>query len=60
MLAETSSIGIHRPEIGVRVISFPHVSHVIYYIQQEHQLVVFGVLHKRIVPFKHLLERDII
>nr|WP_321241774.1 type II toxin-antitoxin system RelE/ParE family toxin [uncultured Tolumonas sp.] len=60
LLAETPSIGIHRPEVGERVFSFPHVSHVIYYIQQEHQVVVFGVLHKRMVPLNHLLERDMI
>lgn len=60
LLAETPSIGIHRPEVGERVFSFPHVSHVIYYIQQENQVVVFGVLHKRMVPLNHLLERDMI
>jgi toxin ParE1/3/4 len=60
LLAETPSIGIHRPEVGARVFSFPHVSHVIYYIQQENQVVVFGVLHKRMVPLNHLIERDII
>ncbi len=40
--------------------SFPHASHVIYYVVHEQQLVVFGVLHKRMVPVKHLIERETI
>ncbi|MEW8416758.1 MAG: type II toxin-antitoxin system RelE/ParE family toxin [Candidatus Thiodiazotropha endolucinida] len=44
---------------GPNVLSFPHVSHVIYYILHEQQLVVFGVLHKRMVPVNHLVEREV-
>lgn len=60
LLAETPSLGKVRPEIGANVLSFPHVSHVIYYVVHEQQLVVFGVLHKRMVPLNHLVEREVI
>ena len=57
LLAETPSLGILRPDVGVDVRSFPHVSHVIYYFMKEQQIVVFGVLHKRMVPTLHLNDR---
>jgi len=60
LLAETPSPGKPRPEVGINVLSFPHVSHVIYYVVHEQQLVVFGVLHKRMVPVNHLLEREFV
>ena len=59
LLAETPSLGKKRLEIGARVLSFPHVSHIIYYVMHERQLVVFGVLHKRMVPMNHLVERNV-
>ena len=60
LLAETPSLGKSRPEVGSNVLSFPNVSHVIYYVVHEQQLVVFGVLHKRMVPLNHLVERELI
>ncbi len=60
LLAKTPSLGKPRPEVGMNVSSFPHVSHVIYYVVHDQQLVIFGALHKRMVPTKHLVERDII
>ncbi|MEL0583899.1 MAG: type II toxin-antitoxin system RelE/ParE family toxin [Candidatus Thiodiazotropha sp. (ex. Lucinoma kazani)] len=60
LLAETPTLGKSRPEVGSDVLSFPHVSHVIYYVMQEQQIVVFGVLHKRMVPIKHLAEREVV
>ena len=59
-LAQTPSLGKARPDMGPNVSSFPHASHVIYYIVHEQQLVVFAVLHKRMVPARHLSEREII
>ena len=59
LLAETPSLGKARPDVGPNVSSFPHASHVIYYIVHEQQLVVFAVLHKRMVPARHLSEREI-
>lgn len=60
LLAETPSLGKSRPDVGSNVLSFPHVSHVIYYVVHEKQLIVFGVLHKRMVPLNHLAEREVI
>lgn len=58
LLADTPSLGKSRPEVGADVLSFPHVSHVIYYVVHERHLVVFGVLHKRMAPNNHLVERN--
>ncbi len=59
LLAETPSLGKPRPEVESNALSFPHASHVIYYEVHEQQLVVFGVLHKRMVPLNHLIEREV-
>lgn len=40
--------------------SLPYVSHVIYYIVHQQQPVVFGVLHKRMVPLNHLSAREVV
>lgn len=60
LLAGTPSLGKARPEVGKNVFSFPHDSHVIYYLTHKQQLVIFGVLHKRMVPINHLVERELI
>ena len=60
LLAETPSLGKSRLDVGSDVLSFPQGSHVIYYMVHEQQLVVFGVLHKRMVPLNHLAERGVI
>jgi len=56
LLTETPSLGKQRPAVGSGVLSFPYVSHIIYYVVSEQQLVVFGVLNKRMVPQNHLNE----
>ena len=60
LLAETPSLGKARPDVGPNVSSFPHASHVIYYIIRGQQLVVFAVLHKRMVPTLHISDRETI
>ncbi len=60
LLTEAPSIGLSRPEVGPQVLSFPHGSHVIYYKTVKQQLVIFGVLHKSMVPLNHLVARQII
>ena len=60
LLVGTPSLGKSRIDIGEEVLSFPHVSHVIYYLIHKRQLVVFGVLHKRMVPANHLDGREVI
>ena len=57
LLAGNSSLGKIRPEIGEEIFSFPHGSHIIYYVVHERQLVVFGVLHKCMVPVNQLDSR---
>lgn len=59
LLAETPALGKSRPEVGANVYSFPQGSHIIYYVVHEQQLVVFGVLHKRMAPLAHLNERGL-
>jgi len=39
------------------VFSFPYGSHMLYYRIEEEQLVVFAVLHQRMVPTEHLQGR---
>lgn len=59
LLAETSALGKSRPDVGSTVHSFPQGSHIMYYVIHEQQLVVFGVLHRRMVPLGHLAEREL-
>lgn len=58
VLAGTPVPGKARADLGSDVFSFPHSSHVIYYVIHEERLVVFAVLHKRMLPRKHLGERE--
>ena len=60
ILSEMPEMGKQRHEVGNNVFSFPHVSHVIYYIINNKQLIVFGVLHKNMVPLVHLEHRNVI
>ena len=53
-LAENPGIGKHRPEDSASSYSFPFRSHVIYYLSAEAGITIFAVLHKRMVPEKHL------
>ncbi len=57
LLAESPFLGKPRPEVGNSVLSFPHGSHVVYYVLHDEQIVVFAVLHKRMVPVNHMLDR---
>lgn len=60
LLSETPAIGKQRPDVALDIFSFQYVSHVIYFTLRERQLIVFGVLHKSMVPGNHLGEREII
>jgi len=59
MLAENYSLGKARSEVDENVYSFPHAHHVIYYMKKEESIVIFAVLHKRMIPIKHLSNRGI-
>ncbi|WP_345860579.1 type II toxin-antitoxin system RelE/ParE family toxin [Shewanella algae] len=58
LLAETPSLGKSRTDVGSGVLSFPHASHVIYYVEHDHHIVVFAVLHQRMLPSQHLTDRE--
>ncbi len=57
-LAESPNLGKQQIDIAAGVFSFQYESHLIYYMLHENQLVVFGVLHKRMLPSIHLKDRD--
>ncbi len=59
LLSEVPEMGRKRSDISTDTLSFPHVSHVIYYLQQEQEcILVFAVLHKSMVPNNHLENRS--
>jgi toxin ParE1/3/4 len=58
LLAQTPTLGKKREDVAKGVYSFPHSSHVIYYKLHKKHLVVFAVLHKRMVPLNHLVDRE--
>ncbi len=60
LLAERPSLGKSRPDVDSNVLSFPHASHILYYVMHEQQLIVIAVLHKRMVPFNHLAKREVV
>jgi toxin ParE1/3/4 len=60
LLADTPTLGKPRPDVAPEALSFPCVSHVIYYLLHREQIIVFGVLHKRMVPSNHLEHREIL
>ena len=59
LLCEAPNLGKLMHDVAVGVFSFPYANHVIYYVLNKRQLVVFGVLHKRMVPLNHLENREV-
>ena len=45
-LAETPSLGVKRDTLISNLISFPYVSHVLYYVPQDYGITIIRVLHK--------------
>jgi toxin ParE1/3/4 len=58
-VALNPAIGTCRMPLGSDIFSFPHISHVIYFTVFKKELIVIGVLHKRMIPAKHLLHRKV-
>lgn len=54
LLAEQPRMGKPRSDIATNAYSFPYVSHMIYYVVNDEQLIVFAVLHKNMLPITHL------
>lgn len=57
LLAEFPGQGVVRQDVGEGVFSFPCGSHMLYYRLEMKQVVVFAVLHQRMVPEEHLQGR---
>lgn len=57
LLVEFPGQGLVRLDVGEGVFSFPYGSHMLYYRLEKKQLVVFAVLHQRMVPTEHLQGR---
>lgn len=57
LLVEFPGQGLARQDVGDGVFSFPYGSHMLYYRLEKKQLVVFAVLHQRMVPEGHLQRR---
>lgn len=58
LLSETPKMGTQRSELGAEIFSFPHSRHIIYYHCLGEQLIVFGILHKSMLPMAHLENRE--
>jgi toxin ParE1/3/4 len=54
LLAEFPGQGVVREKVGDGVVSFPYGSHMLYSRLEKTHLVVFAVLHQRMVPDGHL------
>lgn len=57
LLTESPNIGKKRPDVLTDTLSFPHGSHVIYYMIHDAHILVFAILHKGMVPNNHLEDR---
>ena len=60
LLSDNPLIGSRRSDIGEGIYSFPHASHVIYYLLEKKYLIVTGVLHSSMVPANHLEGRTLV
>ncbi len=58
ILSDSPSIGTQRTDISLTTFSFPYASHIIYYTVDKKTLVIFAVLHKNMVPEKHITNRQ--
>ncbi len=53
-LVESPNLGVNRNRLLEGLISFPYVSHILYYVKQPHGITIIRVLHKRIDPKRHI------
>jgi toxin ParE1/3/4 len=54
-LANFPDLGTDRTRLLKGLLSFPYLSHVLFYTKQPHGITVVRVLHKRMEPKRHLL-----
>ena len=60
-LAENPDLGVNRDRLFEGLISFPYVSHILYYVKQPHGIAIIRVLHRRMDTKRHItssLERQ--
>ena len=55
-LANFPDLGTDRTRLFKGLLSFPYLSHVLFYTKQPHGITVVRVLHKRMEPKRHLLQ----
>ena len=60
LLFDNPLMGVHRRDMDEDVYSFPHASHIIYYMIEKKQLIVIGILHSSMVPTNHLEGRTLV
>ena len=60
LLSDNPLMGVRRRDIDEGVYSFPHASHVVYYMIEKKQLIVIGILHSSMVPTNHLEGRTLV
>lgn len=58
LLAEFPFQGVAKPDLGKHVRSYFYAKHALYYYVKDEQLVIFAVLHRRMLPTAHLASRD--
>ena len=58
LLQESPLIGKAKPDLGNHFYSYPFKSHVIYYSFNSKLLMIFGIIHKSMIPTKHLAKDD--
>lgn len=54
-LADSPDLGMDRNTLIEGLISFPYISHILYYIKQQHGITIIRVLHKRMDPKRHIM-----
>lgn len=53
-LADQPDIGTGRSDLYAGLLSFPYTSHVLYFVKQPHGITVIRVLHKHMMPGRHI------
>jgi len=59
LLSESPALGQKRLDIDSDIFSFPYQSHMIYFTKDVDVIVVFAVLHQKMIPHKHLEDREV-
>ena len=53
-LADFPDLGVKRSNLVTGLISFPYLSHTLFYLKQPHGITVIRILHTRMDPQRHL------